>query len=114
MEENHHKRRGNEKDGRENKNNKRTKKAKFGNGNEVKNKGSENLWALFKNDPDSKDCPKHGKGHNAGSCYNNPYKKIGGNNSSQGGQGGYSYNRTNRGGCGGGNGTSQSRKSFHV
>eukprot|EP00957_Ditylum_brightwellii_P067188 5099565-Ditylum_brightwellii.AAC.1 len=44
MEENNCKRKGNEKDGRENKINKGNKKAKFGNRNKAKNKGSENLW----------------------------------------------------------------------
>eukprot|EP00957_Ditylum_brightwellii_P082073 6240998-Ditylum_brightwellii.AAC.2 len=86
MEESHRKRKGNEKDDRENKSNKGNKRAKVGNGNKAKNRGSENLWALFKNVPDSKDCPKHGKGHNAGSYYNNPYNKKGGSNHSQGGQ----------------------------
>eukprot|EP00957_Ditylum_brightwellii_P144155 10983430-Ditylum_brightwellii.AAC.1 len=86
MEENHHRRKGNKKDRRENKKNKGNKRAKFGNGNKANNRGSENLWVSFKNVPGSKDCPKHGKGHTTGSCYNNPYKKRGGNNCSQGGQ----------------------------
>eukprot|EP00957_Ditylum_brightwellii_P056486 4282065-Ditylum_brightwellii.AAC.1 len=75
MEENHHKRECNKNNDKENKDNKGNTRAKFGNGDNANNKGSENLLMLFKNIPDCKDFPKQGKGHNAGSCYNNPYKK---------------------------------------
>eukprot|EP00957_Ditylum_brightwellii_P172789 13154220-Ditylum_brightwellii.AAC.1 len=80
MEKSQRKRKNSKKDDRDGKNDKGHKRAKHNHGERSGKGGNKNLWALFKNVPDNEDCSKHGKVHNAGSCYHNPYKKKGGSN----------------------------------